>query len=94
MPFRFLSEKHGKLRGVLNIFVYATVTAVLTLSLASLLSGQSQELANRVDRNARVARAGVDTALCVLLIDPDARTVDTVKECADSHGYRYSPPRP
>lgn len=92
MPFRFLSEKHGKLRGVINILLYAFATALVTLSLATVISGSQADLAARVDRNVQVARSGVDTVVCILLIEPSARTDAAVQDCAVDHGYHYTPP--
>lgn len=91
MPNRFFSEKHSKLRGFVNVVLYAVATALVTLALATLLSGASSELADRVDRNASVTRAATETVVCILLIDPAERTDAKVRACADANGYSFSP---
>jgi len=88
MPFE---HPENRARAVLNMLLYATATAVLTLALATALSGANRELAERVDRNAEVTRSGVDTVMCVLLTDPGFRDSGTIQRCAAEHGYEYSP---
>lgn len=72
---------------VLTAVATALITVVAVFAVAALLAGPQNALASRVDRNAQVARAGIDSVVCILNIRPHNRTNDNIRECMKDHGY-------
>lgn len=91
-----LMKEPGRARRFLNVVLAACVTAIVTLLMAYGLSSISHQsdLASRVDRNAAIARsnvviarAGVDSIVCILAIQPEDRTNARIQDCMRTHGY-------
>lgn len=70
------------------------VTVFFVFGFAGLTSGAQRDLADRVDKNAQlaaqnvvIARAGVDSIVCILAINPEKRDDRNIRACMDKHGY-------
>lgn len=78
-----------------NAFIYALVTTVMVLSVASILASVAgkaqQELAGRVDGNTKVAVTASNAIICILQLgvsphDPP-RSTENVQKCLQESGY-------
>lgn len=89
-----LPSRYGRLATVARVVLSALLTAVTVLLLASFVGRDQQQLANRVDRNAAsiaanatVNRAGIDSIICILAIEPDRRTNTNIAACLRRNSF-------
>lgn len=76
-----------------DAFIYAVVLVVLLLGASAVVQGSSQKLVEQVANNTRRSAESVDgiqrlvqAQTCILSIDPDKRTSDTVNKCFTAAG--------
>lgn len=76
------SKRKAILTGIVAAFAFMVMQTAVTLVGARLISGGSQALADRVDRN-------VIFTACVLAIDPKLRTSSDIVRCMKEANVAY-----